>query len=127
MRRLQAKGWTVYHEYVPLQGQSGYRCIREVPSADGSFVEQCHSVRWNVFQYQLVPCVLECEHEIDLLNFLWRHAAHASFKMFDFGEGDVGFVCHCRADRGYSLALNVSPETAAGMNESARVVLDWYA
>ena len=127
VRRLQSSGWTVYHERVPLQGQSGYYCVRATETDDGVVVRRCHSVRWNIFQRELIPFIVECETEGDLLGFLWTHGGHSSLEHLDFGDGEIGFVCHCRAERGYSMAMNITREIADVLDPRVRVLLMRYA
>jgi len=108
MEVLQERGWTVYPERVPLQGQSGYYCVQTIRNPDGSCSERAHSVRWNIFTDPLIPVTIGCRNERDLLSFIWRHARHSGFDYFRYGEdGDVGFVCYCHATRGYSYVLRV--------------------
>jgi len=121
MEVLQQRGWTVYPEKVPLQGQSGYYCVRTIHHPDGRCEERAHSVRWNMFADALVPLTIWCGGDIDLLSFIWQHARHDGFDYFHYGEGegDVGFVCYCRAGRGYSTVLRVSSD---GVTYSDRAI-----
>jgi len=108
MEVLQERGWTVYPEKVPLQGQSGYYCVQTVLHQDGSCSERAHSIRWNIFEDPLVPLTIQCGGDTDLLSFVWQHASHQGFDYFHYDGGDVGFVCYCRAQGGYSLVMRLS-------------------
>ena len=130
MEVLQERGWTIYPERVPLQGQSGYYCVQIVHNADGSSTERAHSVRWNIFKSPLRPVTVGCRNELDLLSFIWRHAGHPGFDYFhyddDDGGGDVGFVCYCRASRGYSYVLRVGDSLDEPLNGAAVNLLGIY-
>jgi hypothetical protein len=119
MTVLQSRGWTVCREKVPLQGQLGYYCVQTVHHADGSCSERSHSIRWNIFEDPLRPLTVPCRHDADLLSFVWAHSRHQGFDYFQYGDGDVGFVCYCRAPRRYSLVLRVSAEGDVTFSEEA--------
>lgn len=110
MRSLQSQGWEVYHERVPLTGQAGYYCVRTVSCADGSEVKHAHSVRWNRFSDPLMPVTIDCFVRTALFGFILRHGAHDDFEYFEYGDGDVGLVCYCNAERGWSEVLRISDE-----------------
>jgi hypothetical protein len=117
MRNLQQNGWEVYHERVPLTGQAGYYCVRTVTCADGSEIKHAHSVRWNRFIDELIPVTIDCLYQTVLLSYLWRHVQHDDFEYFEYGDGDVGFVCYCNADVGRSEVLRVSDEFDHDLDE----------
>ena len=130
MKRLEALGWTVYPERVPLAGQSGYYCVHTVAHEDGSASERTHSIRWNLFDVPLHPLAIVCTSDAELLDFLWGHATHDGFAFFEYGDGDdgdVGFVCYCRGESGYSLVLHVSAETFPTITPPAVEVLRRFA
>lgn len=128
MEVLQERGWTVYPEKVPLQGQSGYYCVQTVQHADGTSTERAHSVRWNIFGGPLRPVTVGCRHGSDLLSFVWTHSRHAGFDYFTYGDsGDVGFVCYCRATHGYSYVLRVGRHLEGPLDEAAIDLLCAYA
>ena len=124
MEILQERGWTVYPEKVPLQGQSGYYCVRTLLNPDGTSSERTHSIRWNMFETPLAPNTVRCQGDPDLLSFVWGHAGHQGFDYFHYTDGDVGFVCYCRGEKGYSLVLRLS--TDAEFSPAAIYLLSAY-
>jgi hypothetical protein len=125
MQVLQEQGWSVYPERVPLQGQSGYYCVRTVHHPDGSCSKRAHSIRWNLFDDALVPLTICCPGDAELLSFAWRHAGHPGFDYFQYSDNDeaVGFVCYCRAAAGYSLVLRVSTSGGETFSDEAVAML----
>lgn len=129
---LEARGWTICPERVPLQGQLGYYCVRKIHRADGSCTERAHSVRWNMFEGPLVPVTVGCQDDAELLSFVWTHATHDGFYFFHYGDDDdeddtdVGFVCYCRARLGYSYVLRVGDEMADDLSDAALHLLCAY-
>lgn len=107
---LRLKGWDVYPEKVPLVGQWGYYCVSTWVSSDGVERSRAHSVRWNLYDRELQPLVIDCQQESDILSFVWKHAGHPGFDHFEYGNGDVGFVCYCRGKQGQSLVLRIGQE-----------------
>ena len=127
-RRLEANGWVVYPERIPLTGQSGYYCVRTITHEDGTSSQYTHSVRWNLFDTPLQPITIPCRSDAELLGFLWRHARHPGFGFFEYGdERDVGFVCYCRGEQGYSLALRVSTDVFPKITDQTINVLRQFA
>lgn len=130
METLQEHGWTVYPERIPLQGQSGYYCVRTTHNADGSFTERAHSVRWNIFESPLIPVTVRSRDELDILSFVWSHATHPGFDYFHYGDDgpddDVGFVCYCRAILGYSHVLRVDISFDNPLNTAALELLEAF-
>ena len=118
MRALQADGWLVFRETVPLSGQCGFRCIMQEQEA-GKLVRREHSILWNVFDTELVPIVVDCRDERDLLAFVLQHGAHRSFDFFEYVDDDVGFVCYCRAHLRRSLVLRIADETLCDFSDDA--------
>lgn len=123
MRNLQKKGWEVYHERVPLTGQAGYYCVRTLQQADGSEIRYAHSVRWNRFRGELVPVTIDCFSRLELLSFLWRHAHHDDFEYFEYGDDDIGLVCYCNAERGWSEVLRISDEFDHDLDECCQEII----
>lgn len=124
VQMLEARGWTACPERVPLQGQLGYYCVQKIHKADGSCAERAHSIRWNMFETPLVPATINCKNQRDLLGFVLGHADHHGFYFFHYGDGpDVGFVCYCRAERGYSFVMRVPGEVEAGFKHEALALL----
>lgn len=123
MSSLQRKGWEVYHERVPLVGQAGYYCVRTLQQADGSEIRHAHSVRWNRFDGPLMPVTIDCRDRRTLLSFMWRHGEHDEFEYFEYGDGDVGLVCYCNADRGWSEVLRISDEFEHDLDETCQEIL----
>lgn len=123
-RKLEASGWVIYPERVPLTGQSGYYCVRTVKHDDGTSSQHTHSVRWNLFDAPLRPVTILCRDDADLLSFLWQHARYPGFGFFEYGEnGDVGLVCYCHGSRGCSLVLRIGDGAIPGVTHRAIVVL----
>jgi hypothetical protein len=123
MRNLQKKGWEVYHERVPLTGQAGYYCVRTLTQADGSEIKHAHSVRWNRFVDELMPVTIDCLFQTTLFSYLWRHASHEDFEYFEYGDGDIGLVCYCNAERGWSEVLRVSDEFDHDLDETCAEII----
>ena len=123
MLSLQRKGWTVYHERVPLAGQAGYYCVREVKDENGESVRQAHSIRYNRFKEALFPVTIDCLDKITLLSFVWRHAHHEGFEYFEYGDGDIGLVCYCNAHRGWSEVLRISDDIDHDLDDSAYEII----
>jgi hypothetical protein len=123
MQTLQQRGWTIFHERVPLAGQAGYYCVREVTTEDGEVVKKAHSVRWNRFKDALFPVTIDCTDRLVLLSFIWRHGAHEGFEYFEYGDGDVGLVCYCHAHLGWSEVLRVSDEIQHDLDEPSYEIL----
>ena len=101
--KLRRSGWEIYPEKVPLQGQWGFYCVRTFQDTDGFCRKRAHSVRWNIFDDELQPVTIACRNDQDLLSFVWTHALHEGFDHFEYGDGDMGFVCYCHAHRQCSL------------------------
>jgi hypothetical protein len=127
VERLRQGGWEIYNERVPLSGQFGYYCVRLVPQEQGGLMQQVHSVRWNLFGDPLVPLTIECLDDTTLLSFLWQHISHENFSFFEYDEGDVGFVCYCHGEHGYSLVLRVSDEDTSLSDVARDVVVSCVA
>ena len=123
---LKAKGWEVYPEKVPLAGQGGYYCVSTWQDNDGEYIKRAHSVRWNIFGKELRPIVMNAQQETDILSFLWQHATHPGFDHFEYGDGDVGFVCYCRGNEGQSLVLRVGVEIEDELSQDAFELLWIY-
>jgi hypothetical protein len=127
MRDLQRDGWDIYHERVPLTGQAGYYCVRTVTSADGSETKHAHSIRWNRFSDELMPVTIDCLYQTVLFSYLWRHAWHDDLEYFEYGDGDVGFVCYCNAERGWSEVLRVSDDFDHDLDERCTEIIGEFA
>jgi hypothetical protein len=123
MHALRKKGWDVYQERVPLSGQAGYYCVRTVTGPDGSEVRYAHSVRWNRFHAPLFPATIDCLDRLTLLSFVWRHAQHPGFEYFEYGDGDIGLVCYCNAEHGWSDVLRVSDEFDHDLDDTCHEIL----
>jgi len=123
---LRQKGWDVYPEKVPLAGQWGYYCVNTWVSSDGIERKRALSVRWNLYERELRPIVIDCQKETDLLSFIWQHAGHAGFDHFEYGDGDVGFVCYCQGHVGQSLVLRIGQELDEELSEEAFELLWLY-
>lgn len=123
MMTLRKKGWTVYHERVPLSGQAGYYCVRDDVDDDGEPVKLAHSVRWNRFEGELCPVTIDCLDRKTLLSFVWRHGSHDGFEYFEYGDGDVGLVCYCHAHRGWSEVLRVSDDFTHDLDDPSYEIL----
>lgn len=126
VQRLKSSGWEIYPEKVPLQGQWGFYCVRTYQDADGECHKHAHSVRWNIFDSELRPVTIHCRDDRDLLSFVWQHAIHDGFDYFEYGDGDVGFVCYCRSGRGRSLVLRVGVEIEPDLSADAFELLYMY-
>lgn len=127
VRLLKNRGWEVYPEKVPLQGQWGFYCVCTYQAEDGECYKKSHSVRWNLYEGPLRPFTIDCQNDGDLLSFVWQHAAHDGFDYFEYGDGDVGFVCYCRgSDTGCSLVLRVGSEIEEVLSEEAFELLFFY-
>lgn len=123
---LKRKGWEVYPEKVPLAGQGGYYCVTTWQDDEGDYVKRAHSVRWNIFEKELHPIVIECQQQNDILSFLWSHSGHRGFDFFEYGDGDVGFVCYCQGSRGRSLVLRIGTELEPDLTPEAFELLWIY-
>jgi len=123
---LRDKGWDVYPEKVPLAGQWGYYCVTMLRDDDGEYFKRAHSVRWNIFSEELHPIVIDCQQETDILSFLWQHSTHHGFDHFEYGDGDVGFVCYCQGERGQSLVLRIGVELDSVLSQNAFELLWTY-
>jgi hypothetical protein len=123
---LRDKGWEVYPEKVPLAGQWGYYCVNTWHDEDGSSCQRAHSVRWNLYDQELHPVVINCRNDRDLLSFIWTHGTHEGFDHFEYGDGDVGFVCYCQGQRGKSLVLRVGQEIDEALSEESFELLWMY-
>jgi hypothetical protein len=110
VQKLKKHGWAIYPERIPLQGQWGFYCVSTYQDGKGACHKRAHSVRWNLYDNELRPVTVECRDDLDLLSFIWQHATHDGFGYFEYGDGDVGFVCYCRGRRGQSLVLRVSSD-----------------
>jgi len=107
---LKDQGWEVYPEKVPLAGQCGFYCVHTWQDSKGMLCKKAHSIRWNLFGHELQPIIIDCQQETDILSFVWQHGNHPGFDYFEYGDGDVGFVCYCRGDDQRSLVLHVGQE-----------------
>jgi len=123
---FRLKGWDVYPEKVPLAGQWGFYCVHTWTNSDGSTSKRAHSVRWNIYEQELTPIVIDAQCDADILSFLWQHAGHDGFDHFEYGDGDVGFVCYCQGDRGRSLVLRIGSEIDHLLHESTFELLWMY-
>lgn len=121
---LRERGWTIYRERVPLQGQSGFYCTRVEHDEQGEAVQVAHSVRWNVYGQPLQPIATDASNGADLLFFLFYHAQHPGFEFVDLKDnGDLGFVCHCTARAGYSLSIRVTRRLTRKLDPAVRRML----
>jgi hypothetical protein len=119
MRALQAQGWVVYPETVPLQGQAGFYCILHDKGAQ-DLIKQTHSILWNMYDQELIPVVVDCQSDSHLFSFVMTHGKHDTFGYFKYPNEDVGFVCYCRGeDRGVSLVLRITDEEDSDLSEDA--------
>jgi hypothetical protein len=125
-QELSDQGWDVYPERVPLQGQWGFYCVQSFHSDDGHKRQKAYSVRWNLFDTVLTPIEIDTQHERDILSFIWTHAGHSGFDYFEYGDGDVGFVCHCQGDRGKSIVLRIGSEVDHLLSDDAFELLWIY-
>lgn len=126
VKLLRERGWEIYNERVPLSGQFGYFCVRVFADGSGKPVQHAHSVRWNLFGKPLIPVTIDCLDDRAFLSFLWQHATHENFSFFDYQDGDVGFVCYCGGESGYSTVLRVSEEFEPGIGDLAFDILEEY-
>jgi hypothetical protein len=127
MRALQADGWIVYPETVPLQGQAGFYCVLHEKAKDKSVVKRAHSILWNMYEHELVPVEIDCTGTPHLFSFVFEHGKHETFGYFQYPDDDVGFVCYCKGPaRGISLVLKISDETQCELSEEAYEFLWMY-
>lgn len=123
---LKDRGWEVYPEKIPLIGQGGYYCVSTWQDQDGEYIKRARSFRWNLFDNELRPIVVDCQQGTDILSFLWQHTTHPGFDHFEYGDGDVGFVCYCQGEAGRSLVLRVGAELEDILSDEAFELLWLY-
>lgn len=116
---LKDLGWDVYPEKVPLTGQWGYYCVSTWQAPGGTLRKRAQSVRWNLFGHELCPVVIDCTCETDIFSFVWQHGTHDNFDYFEYGDGDVGFVCYCRGHLGRSLVMHIGQELDPELSDAA--------
>jgi len=123
---LRKRGWEIYPEKVPLQAQWGFYCVHTFQDDRGECHKLSHSVRWNIYGAPLRPLTIDCHNDGDILSFVWQHSNHDGFDYFEYGDGDVGFVCYCRSELGCSLVLRVGSEIEHLLSEEAFELLYYY-
>jgi hypothetical protein len=119
MRALQASGWLVFKETVPLSGQCGFRCIMQ-EERKGRVIRRSHSILWNMYEGELFPIIIDCNNEVEMFSFVMQHGHHETFGYFEYDDDDdVGFVCYCRAHLRRSLVLRISEEVQCDFSDNA--------
>lgn len=122
----KAQGWEVFHEKIPLTGQIGFYCVREYTTPEGTQGKETHSIRWNQFERELEPVTINCYRKTVLFQYLLRHARHNVY-VFNYSDGDLGFVCYCHAKNGWSEVLRVSDSEPVDFDDDTYEILWEYS